>query len=282
MIRRSLLVFAILVLGYWAFLKMAKVDWDTTQHLANGNRIKAERFVYGEDAPDATVIVGSSLAYRIMLDSLPPGTTNLGFGGLSIYDGLQLISRSGRTPTRVLVETNVLFREPDHGFLKALFEPGLYQLRGAAPLMREENQPSGVLFGYLKQRFLQGRDETADEGDTLAAPNAVMMDEHRANYALLPADSTQARFLGMLQKEVEALEERGIEVVFFEVPIEQELMDSKLAATSRNLIARRFPDRTFLRTPEHERWRTTDGLHLSKQEAKRYSGWLAAALHELR
>jgi hypothetical protein len=282
MIKRSLLVFLVLILGYTAFLRLAHVDWDTTQHLANGNRIKAERFVYGEEQPDATVIVGSSLAYRIVLDSMPDGTTNLGFGGLSIYDGLQLISRSGRTPARVLVETNVLFREPDHVFLKALFEPGLYQLRGAAPLMREENQPSGVLFGYLKQRFLQGRDPATANGDTLAAPNAVMMDEHRANYAQLPADSTQARFLAMLQHEVEALKARGIEVVFFEVPIEQELMDSKLAATSRNLIAGRFPGRTFLRTPEHERWRTTDGLHLSKHEAKRYSGWLAAALHELR
>lgn len=278
MIRRSLLVFASLVLGYWAFLQVVKVDWDTTQHLANGNRIKAERFVYGEDAPDATVIVGSSLAYRIALDSLPPGTINLGFGGLSIYDGLQLISRSGRRPARVLVETNVLFREPDRAFLKALFEPGLYALRGAAPLMREENQPSGVLFGYLKQRFLQGRDPGAADGDTLASPNAVMMEEHRANYAQLPADSTQARFLGMLQREVEDLEARGIEVIFFEVPIEQELMASKLAETSRNLIAERFPGRTFLRTATHERWRTTDGLHLDRRDAKRFSGWLAHAL----
>ncbi len=277
MIRNSFLVLVTLALGYGLFLRVVRVDWDTTQHLANGNRIKAERFVYGDEVPDATVIVGSSLAYRIVLDSLPEGTTNLGFGGLSIYDGLTLVERSGRRPERVLIETNVLFREPDHGFLKALFEPGLYELRRAVPMMQEENQPSGVLFGWLKQRLL--KDRVADEESTDLAPNAVMMAEHTANYAVLPADSTQQRFLTRLEKNVRALEERGIEVVFFEVPIEEELMTSRLAQESRALIEARFPGRTFIRSTE--RWHTTDGLHLDKRDAQRFSGWLAEELSKL-
>jgi len=276
MIRRSFLVFLVLAIGYGLLLRSAQVDWDTTQHLANGNRIKAERFVYGTDVPDATVIVGSSLAYRIVLDSMPQGTTNLGFGGLSIYDGLTLVERSGKAPARVLIETNVLFREPDHGFLKALFEPGLYELRREVPMMQEENQPSGVLFGWLKQRLLKERGANDGSADSTAVPNAVMMEEHRGNYGQLPADSTQQRFLAMLEHKVHALEERGIEVIFFEVPIEAELMSSALASESRALIEARFPGRTFIRSSE--RWRTTDGLHLDKRDAQRFSGWLAAAL----
>jgi len=278
MIRRSFLVFLVLAIGYGLFLRFAQVDWDTTQHLANGNRIKAERFVYGADVPDATVIVGSSLAYRIVLDSMPQGTTNLGFGGLSIYDGLTLVERSGKKPARVLIETNVLYREPDHGFLKALFEPGLYEVRRAVPMMQEENQPSGVLFGWLKQRLLQERGMEDSEGDTTAVPNAVMMEEHRGNYALLPADSTQQRFMAMLERDVHALEERGIEVIFFEVPIEAELMSSALSEHSRAMIESRFPERTFIRSSE--RWRTTDGLHLDKRDAQRFSGWLAGELRK--
>ncbi|MEX1131952.1 MAG: hypothetical protein WEC15_01900 [Flavobacteriales bacterium] len=275
MIRRSFLVFVVLAVGYGLFLRFVQVDWDTTQHLANGNRIKAERFVYGADVPDATVIVGSSLAYRIVLDSMPDGTTNLGFGGLSIYDGLTLVERSGKAPARVLIETNVLFREPDHGFLKALFEPGLYEVRREVPMMQEENQPSGVLFGWLKQRLLNERG-TDDGADSTAVPNAVMMDEHRTNYALLPADSTNQRFLAMLERDVLSLEARGVEVIFFEVPIEPELMNSTLAVKSRSLIEARFPGRSFIRS--NERWRTTDGLHLDKRDAQRFSGWLAASL----
>lgn len=279
MIRNSLILFLLLAVGYAIFLRWARVDWDTTQHLANGNRIKAERFVYDEDRPDATVIVGSSLAYRIVLDSLPPGTTNLGFGGLSIYDGLTLVERSGKRPARVLIETNVLFREPDHGFLKALFEPGLYEMRRAVPMMREENQPSGVLFGWLKQRFV--KDHAAAEEEAPAnGPDPIMLEEHRADHAQLPADSTRQRFLAMLEQAVSALEAHGAEVVFFEVPIEPELMSSALATRSRALIENRFPGHRFIRTTE--RWRTTDGLHLDKRDAQRYSGWLAGALREVR
>lgn len=275
MITRSLLVFAALALGYALFLRLVKVDWDTTQHLANGNRIKAERFAFGSDEEASTVIVGSSLAYRLAMDSFPSGTANLGFGGLSIYDGLELIRRSGRRPRRVLIETNVLFREPDRVFLDALFQPGLYQLRAQVPMMREENQPSGVLFGWLKQRFLAGRGAQQTDDDA-AGPSPVMLAEHRAKYAVVPADSIQSRFLAMLAEGVGDLERNGAEVVFFEMPIEQELADSPLAAKGRALIAARFPGNRFL-LPEGSGWRTTDGLHLTKADAARCSGWLARA-----
>lgn len=273
MIRRSLFVFLALALVYSLFLRFIGVDWDTTQHLANGNRIKAERFAFDKSADGGTVIVGSSLAYRLVLDSFPRGTANLGFGGLSIYDGLELIRRSGRKPERVLVETNILFREPDRAFLNALFEPGLYQMREQLPLMREENQPSGVLFGWLKQRFLKGRSPVA-ASDGNSGPSAVMLAEHRARYAELPADTTQARFADLLAQGIKAVEGSGAEVVFFEMPIEAELIESKLLARTRSLVMQRFPANRFVRA-EPQGWRTTDGLHLTKPDAARFSGWLA-------
>jgi len=273
MIKRSLLVFAALALGYSLFLHFTRVDWDTTQHLANGNRIKAERFAFDDAADGGTVIIGSSLAYRLALDSFPQGTANLGFGGLSVYDGLELIRRSGRKPKRVLVETNILFREPDRAFLDALFQPGLYQMRRQLPLMREENQPSGVLFGWMKQRFLAQRSPEA-AGDSSAGPSAVMLNEHRAKYAELPADSTQARFADMLASGAQALEQQGAEVIFFEMPIEAELEASRLAEGARALVKARFPTHRVLRAGP-DGWRTTDGLHLAKPDAARFSGWLA-------
>lgn len=276
MIKRSLIVFAALAVGYSLFLHFATVDWDTTQHLANGNRIKAERFAFDDAADGGTVIIGSSLAYRLVLDSFPQGTANLGFGGLSVYDGLELIRRSGRKPKRVLVETNILFREPDRAFLNALFEPGLYQLRERLPLMREENQPSGLLFGWLKQYFLAGR-APEDASDSRAGPSAVMLAEHRARYAEIPADSTQARFADMLANGAHALVQQGAEVVFFEMPIEAELEESKLSARTRSLVMERFPSHLFLRAGP-DGWRTSDGLHLAKPDAARYSGWLARAV----
>ncbi len=280
MIKRSFIVFILLAAGYTLFLSMVNVDWDTTQHLANGNRIKAEGYVFGSDDKDATVIVGSSLAYRIVLDSLPEGTSNLGFGGLSIYDGLQLINRAGKSPARVLIESNVLFREPDHQFLKALFEPGLYELRRELPIMREHNQPSGVLYGWVKRTLLEQRNGT-EQNDTILVPNEVMLQEHRHSYAETPADSTVQRFMRMLTDEVTALEQRGVEVIFFEVPIHSDLERAALSELSRDLISEHFPKARFLRMPQQPAWRTTDGLHLDKPDAQRFSGVLARELREL-
>lgn len=279
MIKRSILVFLLLAAGYALFLKLVDVDWDTTQHLANGNRIKAEEYVFGPNDKDATVIVGSSLAYRIVLDSLPEGSSNLGFGGLSIYDGLQLINRAGKSPKRVLIESNILFREPDAQFLSALFEPGLYQLRRELPIMRESKQPSGVLYGWVKKTLLK-QHHTNEQADTILSPNEVMLAEHRSSYAMIPADSTVQRFMDMLIDEVRILQQRSVEVVFFEVPIHSELEHTALAELSRTQIKENFPNARFIHMPEQPIWRTSDGLHLDKQDAQRFSGRLARELRD--
>ena len=279
MIKRSFLVFVLLAAAYALFIHFVDPDWDTTQHLQNGNRIKAEEFLFSPDDPQATVIVGSSLAYRIELDSLPKNTWNLGFGGLSIYDGLELINRAGRTPGLVLIETNVLFRSPDEGFLDALFEPGLYHARRSVPIMREENQPSGVLYGWIRRSLLKnaGTDRSEEEE---GEPNQVMLQEHRTNYALLPAKEEQEIFMGTLRAGVNELEKRGVKVVFFEIPIHEELEEMPLSELGRDLIATHFPDHAFLRI-ERRKWNTTDGLHLAKREAHVFSGELARWIESL-
>lgn len=275
MIRRSLLVLAILVVGYAVYIKFGKPELNTVQHQASGNRISAERYIFGPDQPDATVIVGSSLSFRIALDSLPPHTNNLSFGGLTVYDGLELVRQSGKRPKRVLVETNMIYKDPDRAFLDAVFQPGLFQLRKAAPILREENQPSGVLVGYVKRSMKDGEVSPDALADSMAM-SENLLNTNRGIFAKVPADSTQQRYIALLQREVHALEANGAEVIFVEIPISEELMASPLARRTREVIQERFPGHTFLRGPGT--WRTTDGLHLQWHNAQRYSGWLARQL----
>lgn len=272
MIRRSLLVFVGLVVLYALYIAFLKPELSTVQHQASGNRISAERFVFAPDEPGATVIVGSSLSFRIELDSLPPGTSNLSFGGLTVYDGLELVRRSGKRPARILVETNMIFKEADRAFLDAVFQPGLFELRKALPILREENQPTGVLVGYLKRGMKE-----EGPGPKAGEPDSTMMSENLLNtnrgiFSKVPADSVQQRFLATLEREVKALEANGTEVIFLEVPISEELMQSPLATRAREAITARFPEHVFLRADRT--WRTTDGLHLEWHNAQRYSGWL--------
>lgn len=279
MIRRSLLVFAVLVVGYALYIKFGKPELNTVQHQASGNRISAEQYVFAPDVPDATVIVGSSLSFRIELDSLPANTSNLSFGGLTVYDGLELVRRSGKKPKRVVVETNMIFKEADRAFLDAVFQPGLYELRKAAPILREENQPTGVLVGYLKKGLKEGDASAASQADSMAMSDNLL-NTNRALFAKLPADTTQDRFLATLEREVQALEANGTEVVFLEVPISEELMASPLARRTREMVLARFPDHAYIRSDQP--WRTTDGLHLQWHNAQRYSRWLGSELRSLK
>ena len=274
MIRRSLLVALVLALGYALFLRVVKVDWDTTQHLANGNRIKAEKFIFA--APDSfrTVIIGSSLAYLFDLDSFPARTANLGFAGMSIYDGAELILRSGKRPSVVLLETNILFRKPDAAFLDALFAPGIYQLHRAVPMMREQNQPSGVLYGWLRA---QGRGMVPAPMDTTDTATPSMLERVKQDYAKLPEAAEQRERMDMLAGYVGRLEAAGAEVRFFEAPVNPVAGESPLADLQRKLLQERFPDHPVIRVPPGSRWRTSDGLHLIKADANRFSGVLARA-----
>lgn len=279
MIRRSLLVFVVLVVLYALYVAFLKPELNTVQHQASGNRISAEQYVFAPDEPGSTVIVGSSLSFRIELDSLPAKTSNLGFGGLTVYDGLELVRRSGKRPARILVETNMIFKEADRAFLDAVFQPGLFELRKMAPILREENQPTGVLVGYLKRGMKE-----EGPGPKAGEPDSTMMSENLLNtnrgiFSKVPADSVQERFLTTLEREVKALEANGTEVIFLEVPISEELMRSPLAVRAREVISSRFPQHRFLRSDRT--WRTTDGLHLEWYNAQRYSRWLGAELRAL-
>ena len=275
MIRRSLLVFVLLVIVYAAYIAFLKPELNTAQHQASGNRISAEQFLFSPHVTGSTVIVGSSLAFRIELDSLAPHTSNLSFGGLSVHDGLELVRRSGKKPARVVIETNMLFKEKDRGFLEALFQPGLYEMRKVAPILREENQPTGVLVGMIKKRMKNTEDPASAEPDSMSM-SENLFDTNRGIFAKVPADSTQQRFLGMLKHEVQALEARGVQVLFMEVPISAELMTSPLAVRTRETVAQQFPNHHFIRSDRT--WRTTDGLHLEWHNAQRYSRWLAKEL----
>lgn len=284
MVKRMLLTFALLVLAYTAFLKWVPITYDTGQHLQGSNRIKAENYLYGEGEAPHDVIVGSSLAFRMVADSLERGTFNLAVGGLSLQEGLDIIARSGRWPKRVFVETNILFRKYDDGFVNAMTDPVMFAARTYVPALRERNQPSGLLFGWVKEK---AKAELGVEQDTLAALDGntevtgkFMLDEQLALYKKIPGGDTTKTHLDRLAASVSELETHGTEVVFFEMPLDSRLMEMPLAEASRALIQNRFPHHRYYQAGPNERYITTDGLHLRQESARRWSHAFRVALQE--
>jgi len=120
------------------------------QNQWQANIIKAQTLLYHEGDPIQNVIVGSSLAFRLVNSNLP-GFYNLSFGGLSINDGLNTLTHAGTLPKNVFVEMNMPLREESAGFASALYSPILYNCRRVFPSLRAENQPAGIFRRILEQ-----------------------------------------------------------------------------------------------------------------------------------
>jgi len=284
MFKRMFLTFALLSLGYAAFVRWVPISYDTGQHLQGSNRIKAEGYLYAEGAVPSDVIVGSSLASRMVADSLKPGTYNLAVGGLSLQEGLDIISRSGRWPERVFIETNILFRKYDEGFIKAVTDPAMFVARTHIPILRERNQPSGLLFGWVKEKAKQEVGTMEDlssplDGNTEVA-GKFMLDEQMELYKHIPGGDTTVQFMDRMVFSVAELEAHGVEVSFFEMPLDTRLMEMPLAEVSRALVHRYFPKHRVYQPSPAEEYVTTDGLHLRKESARRWSGAFRRALQE--
>jgi hypothetical protein len=284
MFKRMFITFMVLVVGYAAFIQWVPIGYDTGQHLQGSNRIKAEGYLYGNGPAPSDVIVGSSLAFRMVADSLKPGTYNLAVGGLSLQEGLDIIVKSRRWPERVFIESNILFRRYDDGFMKAVTNPAMMAVREQVPMLRERNQPSGLLFGWVKARAKEDLDLWADtaaqlDGNTEVA-GRFMLDEQLKVYAHVPSGDTIARHLDRLAASVAELETHGTEVVFFEMPLDTRLMEMPLAEASRAVIHRHFPRHRYFQPGPGRRYITTDGLHLRKESAARWSADFRRAVQE--
>src|SRR4051794_8980229 len=178
------------------------------------NLIAAESYYYTQRNPPV-VIVGSSIAER--LHDLPRDWYKLAFPGGNVFTGMEVILRSGKRPKYVLVETNVLNMDPDRQLLDTLTYPVLKQARNKLPALLEQNKPSHVLVRALHR----DAKETAPSASAEPASGAFFDELIRRRLNELaepPPPERLNEIMGRLHVDVAALEKRGVQVVFFEVP----------------------------------------------------------------
>ena len=236
------------------------------------NLISAENYLYTNKNPPV-VVVGSSIAER--LHDLPTDWYQLTFPGGNVYTGMEIILRSGKRPRYVLVETNVLNMDPDRQMLDTLSYPVLKDARNKFPALLEQNKPSHVLVRALHGR---GTDRTESASALAAADPAsgAFFDElvrRRLNeLAEPPSPERLNEIMARLHAQVDALQKRGIQVIFFEVPELAEAEDRPLKAVIREHVQREFPEPKYrwIPMPDATAYRTTDAVHLTSDSARRY------------
>ena len=267
-------------------------------HQWQENIIKAEDYIY-EQNDKKTVIVGSSLAALLINNILPKNSYSLSFAGQSSFDGLEIIKKTGSIPNTVLIETNSIFTSSDTDFQNSLFMPIRSSLKKIFPALLEKNQPvcvlNSIIFWSLskiykifvpemknKLKDKKTNDISGTENEKADQPvkngfKRLMIDIAAKNYSQPPCDRIVKKQKKMLQDFKTYLDKEGIEIILFEMPVDERLMNSIVMEDLRKMIYSVFPpgQYIYLQPPGCLKFSTTDGIHLDYASASLYTRFLA-------
>ena len=271
MIRKTLISTGLLLVMYSAFILIYQTQIKrTAQTVEQRNVVTAEEFLYEDGEQADTIIAGSSMSKRLIVDSLSGKYYNLALEGMSPVDGLRLISRMKRAPRLLLVETNTLDKLPDEGFINKIEKPVLSWIRKYVPFTRVKYQPIGVLKSLVRDTYVPT--PVAEPVDTVLITKLVQERLGILNDISPQADNALKNAIENAETYIRALRSKGTRIVFFEIPMDPRLQNTAYYCRIRELIKLRFPasDYEFVDFPV-DSYQTTDGVHLPRQESLRYT-----------
>jgi hypothetical protein len=279
MIKKSALTFLVLFIGLSLFLFINKTSFKSTQYQYQGNVIKAQKYLYSDSIP-ALAMVGTSLSVNLNMDSLP-GVYNLSMPGLSLFDGLNIISSKQALPAIILIEANSSFKPASANFTNAFnFKPFNF-LKAHLVALRDENQPVGITLHYIKSLH-----KTKATPDTNATPahlfeEMVQLNKDNFNHTDTSIFRTSQE---LLFKKVQEITDRGTKVCFFEMPVNKALQHLPGSDAMQENIINHFKSNLnvfFIPSDIDHSYKTTDGVHLNPNELLTYIHYLRTSLHNL-
>lgn len=269
---------------YSVFIAKVKPHWSIILHYWQLNQIKAEQYLY--DAQQVhSVVVGSSLSSRLMLNQ--PGVYNLALARMSALDGLAIVTKHPAALRTVLIETNMIDREADTDFIESLTNPILVPAKRIFLSLRCDKQPLAVLTQQLEMRleplFYQPASPEPPSTDSKETVYTKLWQERAKDYAIAPTTALLKQQLDQLKKEISSLERKGIQVVFYETPIDYRLCSYPKAQAIRLALRRYFPPATYhyVTVADCATYQTRDGVHLTTESALDYTRFLQKQLKEI-
>ena len=287
MIKKAVLLTAVLFFLYFIFLSFLAPTW----WKGNGNdlqirSIKVENFLYHTNISNKNVIIGTSLSNRIITDSIK-NTYNLGLGALGVFDGLYILTLKKEVPKCIFIEMNFINKEYNPAFKNHFSNPAIIVKKHVASF-QEERQPLVILGNLINTKVVafnkkSGNIVNVNDSNKAKIQLAKLVDKQKTIFTTAPSDSLLTSRLNLLAKELEQFEKKGIKIVFFEVPIYTDHRDLPFCNAVRNAFYTKFPKShyAYIDVPENFKVKTTDGLHLTPDEAKNYSSYLSKKIELL-
>ncbi|MBA2587657.1 MAG: hypothetical protein H0U98_03435 [Alphaproteobacteria bacterium] len=248
--------------AYATFVQFAPFTVKVVQNQVDTNMMRAQNFLAA--SPD-TVLVGSSLTFRLPTSLLEPQVANIGMVGGSSLTGLAIVDGSGQKPKLVLIESNLLERPLDKDAVQAQLRFPERFLRQHFRVFRTGYDPANLIWRGLTSLTHQ---TVADIVLTPQAARAFYLEQQQLK-AHPPEPVNFQHNLQQTAALVASLEAKGIKVGFFELPINPGLMNSPADTAVRREVRRAFPSGRYcwldLQIPGGAH--TLDGVHLTLEDS---------------
>ncbi|MGE4070520.1 MAG: hypothetical protein AB7E72_05040 [Lysobacterales bacterium] len=277
---RSLLVTVVLLVSHEAIFRLVKGRYQASaENITVGNGIVGQDYLY-ERANANYVIVGSSLSGRIQTGMLPTGTITLGLSGLGAWDGLSLVGAAATKPRVLLVEANMIFRRPSIEYQRHLLGQPWRFLRGRLVGLRDAARPIAFLADLARALWRRVAPITVVDESVSAPIGAASLDDDGLFERLItaqrrlydsPLSGADRDFIAAQAKQLRVLASAGVHVEFFEMPVNPALCDSTRPLQLRTWLRLTFPEIPYRQIGRCADFETTDGIHLSTEEAERWT-----------
>ena len=254
------------------------------------NIVRAQRYIYQNDSDVKMVIVGSSLATNLNEKQIGESVKSIAFGAGASKTGLEIVKRSKTKPQIVLVEVNDnnLLRIFDSELIDSLYHPIFYWMRQYLPMFREEYRPISVFINCFRSRLYQNLEGMSrKELDSLESRNITPKLSQKAIQTAVEKASkpfsekeeeTMKQSADLMRNQIAEIKKNtGAKVVLFDIPRESRVDAALRIKEVRELRAKKLfpPDRfEWLPPPKKREWRTNDGTHLIRSDARDFAEFL--------
>lgn len=240
------------------------------------NIITIERFLYSSNKYKY-VCVGSSMTEKILSDSIPD-FYNLGLLSCCAMDGLHFVNRlpHNKLPDYVYVEINTSISNEYNNDILDYFKSDFQNLaRGYVVNLRDEFRPF-TMFKYNVLRLLHNNSNTEIQTkiDTLALKRSIsyLKEEGWIKWGKRLDYVECMDGFRMLKYEIDQLQSKGVNIVFFFVPMNREIENGPKFVSLKKIIKQFFPEDKYRYMPEDTTsYLTSDGIHLDGESAISYT-----------
>jgi hypothetical protein len=183
MITKSIAITTILCISYLIFVSsFAPAYWSGYSNDLQQRSIIAEDFLYNTNISNKNILFGTSLAYRIVKDSIP-NIFNLSLAGLGVFDGLYLLSLKNEIPKCIFIEMNFIERGLKDDFKKTFSNPSI-TIKKHIKSLREDKQPLVIVGNLLRNKVISLQMHTKTT-NTIPSPKSNEMDSALFNQLVM-------------------------------------------------------------------------------------------------